>query len=301
MSLKTTRKNFENQTLTKHDYIHKMHEVHKYLFEYCEVMQNTDVTNIEITPEGVFFTVKHRALNIDGPGLKFLLDSRDERIAPIEILNFDTYELDDFSMITKLVKPNHCVLDIGGNIGFYSVCLGKKFPTTQFHAFEPIPRTFSYLKKHIEINKLENVKAYNFGFSDEEKDLTFFFYPQGSGNASAANLSSRADVEKVVCHVKTVDQFVTANKLKIDFIKCDVEGAELFVFRGAKNTIASQRPVVFAEILRKWSKQFNYDPNEIFGFFKELNYKAYVTKGTELVPFSKMSDETLETNFFFVP
>lgn len=301
MTFETLKNQFKLGQVNKHNYIHEMHQVHQNLFRYPNLLKSSDVQKIEIDSTGIYFHIKHRALQYKGDPLKFYVDPKDERITPIETLNFDTYEHDDFAMIVRLLKPNQTILDIGGNIGFHSVSLGKEFPTSTFYAFEPIPKTFAQLKMNIEMNHMQNIHCYNFGFSNEEKDIPFFFYPEGSGNASAANLSERTDIEKVTCHVSTVDTFVQKNKLKVDFIKCDVEGAELFVFQGAKETIRTQRPIIFSEILRKWSQKFNYDPNEIFQFFSSLGYKSYTCSNNELKPFSQMTEQTLETNFFFIP
>jgi hypothetical protein len=72
------------------------------------------------------------------------------------------------------------------------------------------------------------------------------------------------------------------------------------VFQGGKKTIQNDLPIVFSEILRKWSAKFNYDPNEIFQFFYALNYQAFTVRGGVLLPFQAMNEETLETNFFFL-
>lgn len=71
-------------------------------------------------------------------------------------------------------------------------------------------------------------------------------------------------METVQCKLRTLDDYTAETKIRVDFIKCDVEGAELLVFKGAIDTIARDKPVIFSEILRKWSAKFNYNPNEIF-------------------------------------
>lgn len=301
MSLSELRADYNDQKIEKHDFIDKTHQFHKALFEYVGIIPSTDITKIEIDGSGVHFTVKHRALSYEGEGVRFYVDPHDQRLAPIEALNFGTYEESDFSMIVKLLQPGHTVLDIGGNIGFYSLSLAKQFPTSQFHAFEPIPKTFAQLKRNLEMNELPNVHIHNFGLSNEKKALTFYFYPEGSGNASSARLSERDSVEEVACSVITVDEFARERNLRVDFIKCDVEGAELLVFQGANAVLDTHRPVVFSEILRKWSKKFNYDPNEIFQLFRSKNYGAYTCTNGELSPFKEMTEDTVETNFFFIP
>ena len=58
--------------------------------------------------------------------------------------------------------------------------------------------------------------------------------------------------------------------------------------------------IIFSEILRKWSLKNNYSPNEIFKFFSSLGYQAFTCDSNKLVPFNKMTDETIFTNFFFL-
>ncbi|WP_342228107.1 FkbM family methyltransferase [Rickettsiella endosymbiont of Rhagonycha lignosa] len=50
---------------------------------------------------------------------------------------------------------------------------------------------------------------------------------------------------------------------KLDFIKCDVEGAELTIYTGGINVIREHKAIIFTEMLRKWSVKFNYHPNDI--------------------------------------
>ena len=73
----------------------------------------------------------------------------------------------------------------------------------------------------------------------------------------------------------TLDQWTANQQIKPDFIKCDVEGAELLVFRGGQETLRRDQPIVFAELLRKWSKPFGYHPNDMLCLFRGLGYLCY--------------------------
>ena len=86
-----------------------------------------------------------------------------------------------------------------------------------------------------------------------------------------------------------------------DLIKCDVEGGELKTFLGARNTLAEHRPVVFTEMLRKWAARFHYHPNDLIAFFATLDYVCYRIENGALTPMPHMTDDTAETNFFFIP
>jgi len=280
--------------LCKPEYIQKMYQLrHAQLFEYANYLKETDVESIEIRDDAVIMTSRRYGIRMHCP-------EGDHRVAPIESLNFQNYEEKDGFMILKLVPENCVVFDIGANMGWYSLLIARQVSGCQIHAFEPIPKTYSFLVKNIELNQTASVIAHPFGLSNECKDVTFYFYPEGSGNASSANLSERSDAELVTCHIERLDDFANANNLHVDFIKCDVEGAELFAFQGAVATLKRDKPIVFTEMLRKWAAKFHYHPNEIFELFFSLGYRSFYAKGAVLVELNEMTDETVETNFFFL-
>lgn len=292
-SLEKLKAQFNSQQVTKANYIQLMHQQHARLYEYSQFLKHTSVERIEISSDEVMMTMK-------GNGLKIIVNPEDHRIAPIDALNFGSYEQAETDMMLRLVNEGDSIFDIGANIGWYSLILAKKFSSIAIHAFEPIASTFEYLSRHVELNQAKSVKIYPFGFADKEADLVFYYYPEGSVNASLARMGDHAGTREIKCHVKKIDDFVKERKLKVDFIKCDVEGAELLVFKGGERVLAEQKPVVFTEMLRKWSAKFDYHPNEIIELFERLGYQCFSIKGEKLANFSKMNDETVETNFFFL-
>jgi len=294
MELDKIKNLYINNKLNKVEYIQRMHEVHSTLFDYSDFIKNKDIKKIEISDEGVIMTSRDW-------GVKIQCDAVDHRIVPLEILNFDYYEKENSSMIFNLVKDNSVVFDIGSNIGWYSLGLSKTRQKLQVFAFEPIPKTFNYLKKNIELNQLDNIQAYNHGLSNQNAEIQFYYYPEGSGNSSLADLAEDHNSVKINSTVKKLDDFVDENAIdRIDFIKCDVEGAELMVFQGGEKSIRHFKPIIFTEMLRKWASKFEYHPNEIIDFFKQLDYKCFTVIDDRLVEFIKMDEQSTETNFFFL-
>lgn len=279
--------------ISKPEYINKMYNIHKVLFDYSEFIENTDISKIEIIDKLVIATSR-------GSSIRIICNKGDRRIAPIEILNFSYFEKNDFPMMLKLIDENTSFYDVGANIGWISLNVSKLKKRVKVYAFEPIPETFNALKENIIINEAVNVKSFNFGFSDEEKETIFYFNPEESVSASEANISKGKRVRKIRCKLKKMDNFTNKKNLKVDFIKCDVEGAEIFVIKGGLETIRKYKPVIFLEMLRKWSKKFNYSPNEIIKILKELGYNCYFAKDNRLVGFEKMDESTIQTNFFFL-
>jgi FkbM family methyltransferase len=267
-TLKTIQESYQSGIITKPEYIERMHEMHRTIFQYATFLQGTDIERLE------------------------------KRIAPVEIMNFGNYETPDYTMVRRLVPEGGTVLDVGANVGYYTLSLCRQVRDVRIHSFEPIPKTFALLQEHVKINRASNATIHNFGFSDREETKTFYYYPEGSGNASSANLSQSASVRTITCQVKRLDDFVQSSGLHVDFIKCDVEGAE--IFRGAVATLKKDRPAVFTEMLRKWAAKFNYHPNEIIALMHDLGYGCYCEHQGSLRKFTTMDENTVETNFFFL-
>lgn len=293
MSLLETKLKYQSGLLEKPQYIDEMYQFHQGLFEYSQFLKETDIIKIEIVDGGVIFTSRNQ-------GIKIFCDQADKRAAPFEIMNFQVYEKVDSEMILNLIEPGFNVLDIGANIGWYSLNIAKLYSNTNVWSFEPIPTTFASLKRNIEINEVENIRLYDFGFSNEEKNLKFYLQPEASVSASATNITESKNIIEVVCHVKRLDDFIKETDLKIDFIKCDVEGGELFVYQGGIESIKRDRPIIFTEMLRKWSAKFNYHPNDIINLLVGIGYRCFTASENRLKEILSIDENTVETNFFFL-
>ena len=293
-SIKKIISRYEKGEVNKETYIRLMHEIrHSILFEYSDFIKLTNIKKIEIEDAGVIMTSRDRGIRINCASL-------DYRIAPIEILNFSDYEKLESKMMDNLIGEEDYFFDIGANIGWYSLNVALSQRGVRVFSFEPVPKTYQQLVNNIYLNPHENISHYNIGFSNRSGEFEFYYYPEGSGNASAENVTDRLDIEKILCKVETLDQFVKTNNLHVDFIKCDVEGAELLVFQGGEYVIQRDKPIVFSEILRKWSNKFNYNPNAIFDQFKKWGYRAFTVSKSGLIDFHEMNESTIETNFFFL-
>ena len=315
MKLIEIKKEYYNNKIEKKNYIQKIYKkYHSSLFEYSDLLRQTDINKIEITDRCLSAVSK-------AYGIKVFFPRYDQRSAPLESLNFGSYEEKELQVILQIIPKHGHFLDIGANIGWHSLIIAKFYKKLKVHSFEPIKKTYNCLLKNIKCNFLSNVKAYNFGFYDENKELKFYTYREGTGNSSIKNLSQRKNVKLEMATVKVLDDFINKKKIKVDFIKCDVEGAELFVFLGAKKVLLNNKPIVFCEMLRKWCKKFKYHPSQIILFFKSIGYKCFYIsnlkkqkiiqgrwggwrrmfcKNFKLKEIKIISNKTKETNFLFM-
>ena len=85
------------------------------------------------------------------------------------------------------------------------------------------------------------------------------------------------------CRVSTIDAYA-AGFPKLDFVKCDVEGAELLVAQGGAETLRRLSPILFMEVNPAWTKAFGYTPNDLVMRLRECGYDAFFLAGEKLVP-----------------
>jgi FkbM family methyltransferase len=299
MNIYETKLAFSEQKLSKPIFIDRMHDFHRVLFYYAENLKSTQIEKIEIIDGNVLFVT--RETKYQPGGCKFYVDIIDKRVTPIETFNFDMYEKEDSEMLFRLVKNGDTIFDIGANIGWYTNHLSKKLPKSQIYSFEPIPETFSQLKNNTIINDSKNVILNNIALSAKIETLSFYYSPTVTGASSTRNITDNLNMFRLECNANTIDNYMSQNNIeKLDFVKCDVEGAEYFVFQGGKDTFKNHLPIVFTEMLRKWAKKFDYHPNDIINYLSQFGYQCFICSKGKLKSIECIYDSTLETNFFFL-
>lgn len=200
-----------------------------------------------------------------------------------------------FSGISKLQLSNFTMLDIGANIGAYSigaVGIGAKM----VYAIEPGP-LFERMKQNIRINALEDVIVpIKLGLSSKAGKMRWYEDIQNPGNAHLVTSIDSLSFEKIP--TKFSDTFVEVNVItlnsliydydiqKVDLIKIDVEGMEWDVLSGGKGFIERDRPIIVAETHRVASDMMQYDcMTPLFGYLYSLGYESYSFKKNKFVKF----------------
>ena len=104
-----------------------------------------------------------------------------------------------------------------------------------------------------------------------------------------------------LCEVTTIDSYCQEKSIeRVDFIKLDIEGAELLALRGGVETIVRSRPIVVVEVNFETSAAFGYEPGDIISWFAKFDYSCYVMRKRKW--FKALSGSELEhgTNMLFV-
>ena len=167
---------------------------------------------------------------------------------PVDLIQSDIvdngtfYEPDLLEELQPYIKKNAIILDIGANIGNHSIYWVVKSDAKRVYSFEPIQDTFKILKKNVEINNLNNkIKIFNIGLSDQKINGSISSYnPKNIGGTVVKQNSNGNLLLDKLDNIKIEED-------RADFVKIDVEGHELEVLQGARNTLLKYKPIVFIE------------------------------------------------------
>lgn len=199
------------------------------------------------------------------------------------------YDAAIISRITSSLSRDCMVFDVGANVGFYSVALGNKLRNLdgRLLAFEPVLSNFERLTACIRLNELqETVSAYNIAVGDE--DGVIDLHMEHQGNASTGNaviVRGKVGTEdklaaNATARITRLDTFVQENKVeKCNFIKIDVEGAEVMFLRGGSRFLSATRPIIYGEFNPYWLKQFGHSFEDVVAIVDPWNYRFFKQVG----------------------
>ena len=145
----------------------------------------------------------------------------------------------EYESIIKIIRNNNIsmnlMLDGGANIGLTTLYFKSMFPGLEIIAFEPSVDTFQRLKKNVENNNLKLVKTIKKGLWSSTKSLKADNSFR-DGQDWSFRLTESLPHEKSLFEVVSINDVVEENKIKyIDFLKIDIEGGEVELFKSSSN------------------------------------------------------------------
>ena len=215
------------------------------------------------------------------------------------------YEKSEKLFVESFLKPGMTVLDIGAHHGFYTLLASKKVGHEgRVIAFEPSPREKRKLLWHIKLNHYKNVKVEDVALGNKEGNVEFFVV-QGRDTGCNSLLPPKVTEPTRVVEVRVIklDNYLKDHRIDhVDFIKMDVEGAELSVLKGATGLLQHKpRPVILCELADTRTQSWGYKAKEVVVFLSNLGYYWFLTckEGTlEPIP---LDIGVFDRNFIAVP
>lgn len=172
---------------------------------------------------------------------------------------------------TKHKNKDAVIVDVGAQSGLYTL-YAKYLPDCKFYAFEPYQETYSLLLGNLELNSISNVKAYNFALGSKE-ETKILHVPEHLGLNTFGDAPSRFSTwQDVEVPIKKLDDIIPEDT-PVDYIKCDTEGWEYYVLKGAEKILRKWKPELFIEINLENLAQAGVNPSDLEDFLHELHYK----------------------------
>ena len=174
------------------------------------------------------------------------------------------------------------------------------------HAFEPVSSNFQSLLVGIEKNDVKkNAIANQIALGDKEGTLEIIKTEKGnSGNAvlSINNDDFEIECDREEIKMITLDQYYKANSVnRCDFIKIDIEGAEIFFIQGGLEVIKNCKPIIYGEFNSFFIKKFGFSIMDVWKLIEPFGYDAYMENPTSAATFSKVTVKDGMENMLFIP
>jgi FkbM family methyltransferase len=158
------------------------------------------------------------------------------------------YEIATLDVIRDFLREDSVCIDVGSHNGSMALFAAKVASRGKVLAFEPVKELFNRIRENVELNHLGNVVPINLALGATQTTRTIYvnFNNRGMSSLIKNDAESYAHTQKV--RVDTLDNQVKRNKAgRVDIIKIDVEGSELDVLKGARDTITKNKPVLIVE------------------------------------------------------
>ncbi len=240
------------------------------------------IENIETTLRTV---LRHQRSHAWVYGHHMFLDPDDTVIAPIlsDTGCFEPYETE---LMRSLVRPGDTVIDVGANIGYYTLHFACGVgPTGRVFAFEPDPGNFALLKSNIRQNGYTNVTMMQKAVGAESGVIQLFRNPENRGDHRT--YASDPNRESIEVGVVALDDYFANIEGRIDFLKFDIQGFEGAALRGMSQLLAQHRPLRM--VMEFWPRGLHmagYRPEELLRELLDLGFaiQEIDDRSEQLVP-----------------
>jgi FkbM family methyltransferase len=179
-------------------------------------------------------------------------------------------------VLEKFLKKGDTFIDVGANQGEYSLWAARKVGSKgKVIAFEPMQQLFDQLTENIRLNESfqKTIIPIKLGLSDKKGEVTLFASEDSNEGTNTIYNTDKFSIELGKIQLDTLDEQLDELKINtVNFLKVDVEGAELQVLKGTLNTLKNNRPILLLEINKDACIAGGYMPEDILDLLKPFNY-----------------------------
>jgi FkbM family methyltransferase len=175
-----------------------------------------------------------------------------------------------FEPLRGALKPGGTFLDVGANVGFYSMlALDAVGPGGEVHAFEMDERPRRCLRKTIARERIPNLFLHEFAVGGRDGDIGVAMH-EDSGNSGIVETGGQRQIA-----MRKLDTWrLESGTRNIQAIKMDIEGAELPALQGAEQLLRAERPLLVCEADEELPKRFGYRKKQLLEYLAGLGYRV---------------------------
>ena len=209
------------------------------------------------------------------------------------------YEPETIPLFFRMAEKSDISFDVGAYVGFFTLLAAHANPDARVFAFEPMPKIFERLNKHVHLNNLTTVKTI-FGAVGSEEGEADFFHLDGYDLPTSSSLSyefmkTSGEIISTKVRIFQLDKFAEENGIDhIDLMKIDTETTEPDVLLGAMNLLQKSKPNIFCEVLYGRA-----EGDRLKEILEPLGYKLYLLTPNGPVEKHKIEGDPLFLNYLF--
>lgn len=195
----------------------------------------------------------------------------------------------DLAAISLLTKPGDVVFDLGANFGLFTRFLSESVGVKgRVFSFEPTGDMFEVLQNNCQHLGLNNIEIFKTALSDRTgvSEMSIPIREDGTLNHYEASLDGQetgSSTKNISVETSTLDDFCAHHSIgRVDFIKCDVEGHEIAVLNGARETLLTHRPSLLLEVNQPLDQE-GHGAN-VLRLVRDLGYEVFTCREEGIAP-----------------
>ncbi|PSF36238.1 hypothetical protein C7H19_13605 [Aphanothece hegewaldii CCALA 016] len=256
-----------------------MREIIRIIFKIkLKLLPNYDLSTVPIFGKFVRWLLFYLRSGYINVGEHKMYQDPNQPLGPInsDLIINGFWEQSETNYFIKFIQENDIVLDIGANLGYFSLLFAKQVGNKgKVYAFEPEPNLFLLLKKNVEVNQYQNITLINKAVSHQNTSLKLYISEDNIGDHRIYDAEDgRQYIE--IDSLKLDDYFADFEP-EIRLIKMDIQGAEYEALQGMINLINKNKKVEIVTEFSPYHLKFaGVEPIIYLELIEKLGFTIYI-------------------------
>lgn len=192
--------------------------------------------------------------------------------AAATVLYCGLYDYHEMNFLLRYLRTEDSFLDIGANIGVYTLLAAAKIHTGTIHSFEALPKNYKRLQENLKLNQFNQVKTYELAISESTGKVALNL----AEGDSMPFITKTATKNTITVPTNTLDNLLQDQSLtNLTLAKMDIEGAEILALKGAISLLKQQRPHVWILEINDTVNYFGHQKQDIVDLLNSYGYELY--------------------------